>query len=217
MRVMYSALYSGENCIPIEVDETVTVHNPLDLSTNDGFLVIWGGEDISPHYYGETVGRYTGAENLPSKRDALEAALAQRAMEIGMPIVGICRGAQLMCALSGGKLVQHVTGHAGFGGHDMETDDGRVLLTNSLHHQMMFPWKVDHKLIAWTPKRRSTVYLGENDRPIAEANEMPEPEIVWFPKTKSLGIQGHPEFINDIKDPFVSYCVEKINAYVSSV
>lgn len=211
---VYAALYPNNGAIPIEGEEEVVL-SPNDLSTSDGVLIIWGGEDITPAFYGERPGSRTGARETPSQRDSLEWALAKRAVEIGLPILGICRGAQMMCAMSGGKLVQHVSGHAN-GGHDLITDTGKTIRTNSLHHQMMFPWDVEHKLIAWSSKQRSSVYLGEDDRPIERASTMPEPEVVYFPTTGALAIQGHPEFIRDPKDPFVHYSMELIDGYLKA-
>jgi gamma-glutamyl-gamma-aminobutyrate hydrolase PuuD len=177
----------------------------------DDVLLLWGGEDISPSLYGETRGRWTGALNVPSIRDNIEVDLIRKAIELELPIIGVCRGAQLMCAMSGGKLVQHVEGHAIGKRHPIVTNYGRTLSVNSLHHQMMNPFKVDHELIAWTPKRLSCLYL-DSTGPMVPPPEK-EAEIVFFPKTKALCIQGHPEYLNR-DDEFVSYSRELVEKYV---
>src|SRR3990167_1427424 len=75
-----------------------------------GILVLWGGEDIHPSFYNRpNVCSYVGFS--PSMRDQIEAKLFARAVEAGLTVVGVCRGAQLGCALSGGILVQNITGH----------------------------------------------------------------------------------------------------------
>ena len=76
--------------------------NPADLTEND-VLLIWGGEDISPSLYGKKVSRETHASEEPSRRDRIEWALMQRAKELNIPIIGICRGAQMLCASAGGS------------------------------------------------------------------------------------------------------------------
>jgi gamma-glutamyl-gamma-aminobutyrate hydrolase PuuD len=174
-------------------------------------LLLWGGEDISPSIYGQhrpKIG-YSGPEKM-SVRDETEVSLAKEAIRLNIPIIGICRGAQLMCAVSGGSLFQHVTNHAGQT-HECETDRGTTIVSNSLHHQMMNLSKVDHYRIAWIEPGISHAYIGE-DGPIA--NPLPyEPEIVYIPKTKALCIQGHPEFMDE-KNPFVKYCLELVEQYI---
>jgi putative glutamine amidotransferase len=67
-------------------------------------LFLTGGEDIAPEYYGESdvVGNLT----VNSSRDAVELALIAAADEIGMPILGVCRGVQVLNVARGGTLFQ---------------------------------------------------------------------------------------------------------------
>jgi GMP synthase-like glutamine amidotransferase len=183
-------------------------------------VVIWGGADISPAIYGQRPNSTTGP-TVPSRRDQYEMDIAYKAIDLKIPIIGICRGAQLMCALSGGTLVQDVSNHAG-GWHGIKTLDGQEYKCPSLHHQMMYIWDKDGKrlpcdLIAWaSPLRSEGSYFGEPAEGIDDKGrslvlpEAIEPEIVWFPHTKSLCIQSHPEFITDVKHPFVQYCLDLV-------
>ena len=177
-------------------------------------LVIWGGADISPTLYGSGVARYCGAGVQPSLGDRIEEGAVKAAIERGIPVIGICRGAQLVCAVAGGKLIQHVDGHAG-GDHEITTDEGEKYMTSSVHHQMMYPWDVEHNLIAWSSVKRSKVYMTDVTDFDPVAQEKPEPEIVWFPKIKALAIQGHPEFMRE-SEPFVQYCLKLVDQYILS-
>lgn len=168
---------------------TRLVNAPEDLLKVKA-LILWGGEDISPKIYGESP-KYTNASALPSERDALEILLVQEAVRLGKPILGICRGAQLLCALHGGKLWQHVTNHAGRY-HFIELKTGQKIETNSLHHQMMRPDK-DAEILAQTPVALARKKYSENE--VAIDDTTPDPEIVWFPKFRALGVQGHPEYL----------------------
>lgn len=194
------------------VTTVVQVDHPDDLNS-PGVLVVWGGGDISPSYYGQRPGKYTGANDRPSRHDIMEADLILDAIQKKIPIVGICRGAQLACALAGGKLIQHVERHGG--SHLIDTIDGRSLVTSSIHHQMMFPWDIEHQLLAWC-EARSAVHLGEDDKEVEfpkqayKEGQLIEPEIVWFPQIKTLAIQGHPEFMG-IREPFVQYSLEQVS------
>jgi len=177
-------------------------------------LVIWGGEDISPSIYNSAVSKRTYAPAVPSRRDRIEMDACLAAIDRGIPLIGVCRGAQLVCALAGGRLIQHVNGHGG--GHMMETNDGETLRTTSVHHQMMDPFEVDHFLLAWASPCRSDVYIVGDDTSDGKFEERGiEPEVVWFPQIKALAIQGHPEFVsNPDTDPFVQYCMRMVDQYI---
>lgn len=176
-------------------------------------LVIWGGEDISPSIYNAPVSSRTYAPNAPSRRDRIEMDACFAAIARGIPLIGVCRGAQLVCALAGGRLIQHVNGHGG--SHVMETTDGTLIKTTSVHHQMMYPYDVEHELLAWATPRRSDVYIIGNDETDPDMEGKREPEVVWFPKIKALAIQGHPEFVgNPDTDPFVQYCLRMVDRYL---
>jgi GMP synthase-like glutamine amidotransferase len=178
-------------------------------------LVIWGGGDISPTLYNSGVAKWCGASEQLSRNDRIESGAVAAAITRGIPIIGVCRGAQLCCAMAGGKLIQHVDGHAG-GGHEITGKDGAKVITSSVHHQMMYPWDVEHELIAWSSTRRSRVYQTDIDDIDPVASEKVEPEIVWFPKIKALAIQGHPEFMRE-DDPFVQYCMQLVDQYILNV
>ncbi len=108
--------------------------------------------------------------------------------------------AQLMTVLAGGKLIQHVSNHQG--SHDCKTLTGDIIHTNSIHHQMCYPWNLpedEYVVVSWT-EGNSTCYLNGNDDEIlfpdialTENGEVIEPEIIWYPKKRWLGVQWHPE------------------------
>lgn len=96
-------------------------------------------------------------------------------------MVGICRGAQLLNVMNGGKLHQHVTGHGT--SHRMRTLTDDEFRVTSTHHQMMIPAE-DHQLLGYAID-------------IAFAGSQPEPEVVWYPRTKSMCVQFHPERLEE--------------------
>jgi len=185
------------------------VHPDSPESFNDvDAIVVWGGEDISPSIYKDKVGSHTYADEELSYRDKIEVQAMQIAIARGIPIIGVCRGAQLACAIAGGKLVQHVDNHGR--SHKITTDEGRSITTSSVHHQMMYPWDIDHKLIAWSSEKRSEVHLDGSDQQMEMETE---PEIVFFPTIKALAIQGHPEFMDESSE-FVQYCNTLVQSYL---
>lgn len=77
-------------------------------------LVVCGGADVDPARYGQEAGVHT--TGWRPDRDAWEAALLVAAEAAQLPVLGVCRGMQLMAAEAGGSLDQHtpdVVGHTG--------------------------------------------------------------------------------------------------------
>jgi len=73
-------------------------------------LLLSGGEDIHPRYYGQEIAPDANVE--PSvERDEMEMAVFREALERGMPILGICRGMQIINVAFGGTLIQDLPGH----------------------------------------------------------------------------------------------------------
>lgn len=201
---MYDCFYPFQE-MGLFSDYKIGMH-PDDLD-KDSCLVVWGGSDISPTLYNKPVSRATHAEERLSHRDAVEWELMKGAKELGIPIIGICRGAQMLCALAGGFLIQDVTNHGS--AHYATTSDGKVLKVSSLHHQMMYPWEVDHVLVAQSKHRLSRHYMD-----VDTFVEVPcEPEFVYFPKERGIAIQWHPEYM-DVECEANNFVKEQVKYYV---
>lgn len=88
--------------IPIDTPERILKY----ADVIDG-LILAGGQDISPHLYGEDPRE--GIKATSPKRDAAEVALTEAVLATGKPILGICRGLQLINAMFGGTLYQDLS------------------------------------------------------------------------------------------------------------
>jgi putative glutamine amidotransferase len=84
------------------------------LSRLDG-LILAGGVDVEPARYGAE--RHPTVQASRPDRDATELALVRAAIEIDLPLLGICRGMQLMAVAAGGVLEQHLPERVGHAGH----------------------------------------------------------------------------------------------------
>lgn len=70
-------------------------------------VVLPGGGDVDPRLYGEEPG--PTLYDVNAEQDRLDIAVARRALDAGTPVLGICRGHQLLNVLYGGTLVQDMT------------------------------------------------------------------------------------------------------------
>lgn len=150
-------------------------------------LLLTGGEDIHPSLYNEKI-HPQSYHNLT--RDLIEKQWFEKAVKLGKPILGICRGSQLLCILNGGRLIQHQQNKYHI--HPIELYDNTKIDITSTHHQAQYPFNlpnVDYNILGWTKGISDFHQDGEQN----EMSPRVECEIVYYKKTNSLGIQGHPE------------------------
>ena len=186
-------------------DEVIKYKKVTDIKA-DGCLILWGGEDNFPGIYGQTANRYVNQFYM-SNRDRNEMDAINHCIKYNIPMIGICRGAQLMCCMAGGKLMQHIPGH-GFSHELTLLDEGNATIRcNSSHHQMMLPPN-SAKILA--VHEEPVVGVGEQNKTeyLKQVNE-----VVWFPTILALGIQPHPEWDNS-PTTFNDYCKRKIKEYI---
>ncbi|MFH8661467.1 gamma-glutamyl-gamma-aminobutyrate hydrolase family protein [Streptomyces afghaniensis] len=154
-------------------------------------LVIAGGPDVEPVRYGAEPHPRTGPP--ARERDAWELALIDAALTARVPLLGICRGMQLLNVALGGTLVQHLDGHAEvvgvFGSHAVKPVPGSLYAgvvpeetsVPAYHHQA-----VDRLGEGLVP----SAYADDGT---VEALELPSREG-WV-----LGVQWHPEMGEDVR------------------
>jgi hypothetical protein len=156
-------------------------------------VIFSGGRDVAPAMYGCLPHPATDAD---PERDRLEAEVFARIRPDQLAL-GICRGAQMLCVLNGGILVQDCKNHYLRGAFHDITDGRQRYPMTSTHHQMQYPFLLppnDYTLLWWAD-RLSGVWEGDRIDP-APILERGEPEIVVYHrpgKPVCLAVQGHPE------------------------
>ncbi|MBT2527222.1 gamma-glutamyl-gamma-aminobutyrate hydrolase family protein [Streptomyces sp. ISL-99] len=153
-------------------------------------LVVAGGADVEPVRYGAEPDPRTGPP--ARERDAWELALIQAALASGTPLLGICRGMQLLNVALGGTLVQHLDGHTAgpgvFGRHPVRPVPGTRYASvvpeetgvPTYHHQAID--RIGAGLVV-------SAYAADGT---PEALELPGGQWV-------LGVQWHPEMGEDLR------------------
>jgi putative glutamine amidotransferase len=138
----------GALALVLSPDDAVAGEPDQLLDMLDG-LMLAGGSDIDPAGYGAAPHPETSGAN--AERDRFEIALARAALARDMPVLGICRGMQLLNVACGGTLTQHLAGIAthrhtpgAFCDHEVVLDPGSLaaraagaerLAVKSHHHQ----------------------------------------------------------------------------------
>lgn len=157
-------------------------------------LVLAGGVDVDPSTYGAE--RHPETHGTVIERDEFELALARRAIERDLPLLGICRGMQVLNVAQGGTLVQHLPDTVGHFGHrrNIGTFDGNdhpvVLEDGSLAARAV--GETEHR--SYSHHHQAVDRLGAGlvvsgrsvDDDLVEAVEAPDRRFV-------LGVQWHPE------------------------
>lgn len=185
-------------------DELVNIAHLLKPDDVPKYKIFWGGADVDPSLYNRPRSDSCGRSNLD--KDLLEKAYMQDLIQACVPIIGICRGAQLLNVVNGGILVQHIEGHAIAKEHlCAEINTGNVMSVSSTHHQMMVAHK-DGQVLFVDYHPRNGVHWDDTNEPYNYNHVV---EVVYYPKTKSLCIQPHPEWMKQ-DSPFVNW----INAFI---
>src|SRR3954470_15562111 len=166
--------------------EVVELH-PGDAVPDDlDGLLLSGGGDIAPDRYGAAD---EASEGVDPARDELEMSAARFAIDRDLPVLGVCRGFQLLNVVRGGSLIQHVEHHnpaerSGLIAHQIRPTDGSLLAhatggqpqtVNSRHHQAVTQDRLGQGLVA-------TVEVDG----LVEAFEATDRR--WL-----VGVQWHPE------------------------
>ena len=176
----------GEPCV-------LQINADASLKELDGVLLTGGG-DIAPSYY------HPKTNPPDNARDAFELQLARLALERGMPLLGVCRGLQVMNVAAGGTLIQDIPSEVNHPlGHQVDTPlyaiahevwvardstlgramqeelgDGEVLQVNSRHHQAAGQTATSYRVTATAPDGVIEAVEGANGQYLVAVQWHPE-------------------------------------------
>ncbi|MCB0711176.1 MAG: gamma-glutamyl-gamma-aminobutyrate hydrolase family protein [Ignavibacteriae bacterium] len=185
-------------------------------------VVMTGGGDIDPERYGEPEA-FSLCSGIDEARDSREYRTLEYAFQQKIPVLGICRGIQIVNVYLGGTLIPHIPDFADAGGyhgkvgeednaHDIHVEPGSLLAratqeaegrVNSSHHQGVGRLASKLTATAYSPDR------------LIEAVEWLEPEQ----RSYLLAVQWHPERMENLESPFSARILDQflIEAHSSRI
>lgn len=174
-------------------------------------VVFGGGSDVSPSLYGAEP-HVRSMVNL--SRDAADARVYLRALELGIPMTGICRGAQFLHVMNGGTLYQHVDNHTGDHTIWDRAQKKIVNKVSSVHHQLCKAGNKGMEVIATTTKAtqrwiNNDVFDGKG----VAVDNSEDVEAFYYRDTCCFGVQGHPEYYDydEYAQWYIEYLFEMYN------
>ena len=187
----YVRALTRSGAIPVVLPPLAIELVPALLAPLSG-ICLSGGPDIDPAAYGAA--RHEELGPTEPDLDAFELAVAQQADADGLPILGICRGAQTLNVARGGSLIQHLPDHRqttpGWKvAHEVAVEPGsrlaRVLgavavSVNSFHHQAVERLGGGLRAVAWAPDGTVEGIEGADGRFV-------------------LGVQWHAETLDEVE------------------
>lgn len=217
MRPTYLQVLKNAGAIPVILPLEASKEDLIQLTnTLDGFLFT-GGPDVHPFVFGEET--HAHCKNVSAARDQLELSLVPMILELRKPVLGICRGIQLLNIALGGNIWQDLSSqvnrefpiahaqpfHYAIPCHTVSLAKDSLLAkisgktslkVNSMHHQSVKDLAPGLTAAAYSPDL------------LVEALEMPD--YPFF-----IGVQWHPEYLWEkneaayrLFEAFVKACAE---------
>ncbi|MGH2568228.1 MAG: gamma-glutamyl-gamma-aminobutyrate hydrolase family protein, partial [Bacteroidota bacterium] len=183
--------------------------NNADLIKEVDALLLTGGGDVHPRFYGkpELIDR---VEEVNELRDDFEFDIIQKALEADLPILGICRGMQVLNVALGGTLIVDLPS-AGHELHDVEDLEEHRHTLKRVPHTLfeMITGSGEHEVNSI--HHQAVDRLGRGLMASALSPDGVVEAMEWALKDRMpfmLCVQWHPERMNDFENPFSRGIVE---------
>ena len=214
MRPTYMEALTAAGAIPVVLPLTVSQEDCGKLAeTFDGFLFT-GGPDPHPFLFGQETHRNCG--NISLRRDTMETALLSAVMKTGKPVLGICRGIQIINVALGGNIYQDIPAQ-----YQNKKEDGEFF---PIAHSQPCGFHIPTHTVSLSPKSRLAQICG---RASLQVNSMHHQAVRDLAKGLTacalapdgliealemagypwlVAVQWHPEYLRE--DP-ANFCIFK--------
>lgn len=179
-------------------------------SPDEADLVVFtGGSDVNPKLYGQT--DLHPQTTFSDVRDRNDIHLWEHCVKEGIPMLGVCRGAQFGHVMKGGKLFQHVGGH--YQDHEMwdlkkHVSVGKV---SSVHHQMVMPGHPEMIPLGDTMHAGNTPHYINSKEHVT--NLRGDIEAFFYRDVCFFGVQGHPEYKGYTR--FTKWTLDRLQEFIN--
>jgi len=176
----------------------IPMDSALSILTQCDALIVSGGPDVDPARYNQAYDTVL-CGTLDYRRDSLEYALIGLALDKEMPILGICRGEQILNVYFGGSLIPDIpTAKPNNVGHRFNNIDSSLHAITLMDTNSLFKICNEKSGIVNSNHHQAVNRLGKNLVVLARTNDSIVEAIGWEnPEGRSflLGVQWHPEWL----------------------
>jgi gamma-glutamyl-gamma-aminobutyrate hydrolase PuuD len=169
-----------------------------------------GSCDVHPALYGADPAKahqsmmFTNQSHIDTMMEYYE--VFHECLYVGIPMVGICLGAQFLHVMNGGSLFQDVDNH--YKDHSMwDSKTGEVIEVSSVHHQMCRP-NDEMEVLGYSSESNERWTDRNTYELVVDDPEKDDIEAFFYRDTACLGFQGHPEYSGYYN--YTEWCLKQI-------
>jgi putative glutamine amidotransferase len=181
--------------IPYDIDNIKLV-----LQHIDGLVIPGGDEDINPTFYGQEI--ISDKVKINDIRASFEFALVRHAMEMNMPLLGICNGMQMINVVQGGTLIQHIPDlvKSDINHEQPKPKDVPTHLVNLTQGTILADLSDDSEVMVNSTHHQAVDKLGKDLLVSAYASDGIIEAIESVKHRFVVGVEWHPEYANSKLD-----------------
>lgn len=183
----YSRAVADAGGTPRLVDASM---DPSTALAGAAGVLLTGGDDIAPARYGEP--RHASVIEVEAGRDAFEIAVALEARRCGLPLLGVCRGIQVLNVACGGSLVQDIPSQR------------PGALEHSLDVPPHLPWSLAHQ-VRIEPRTRLARLLG--GAAVRDVNSRHHQAVKQVAPSFVVSAAAPDGVVEAIEDPAAAFCL----------
>lgn len=181
---------------PVYMQQVFDKESAIKALAEVDCVVLAGGEDMAPHYYGEEVSEKT--EEINEARDTSDFWLTKAAIEVDKPVMATCRGMQVLNIVTGGTLYQDIPTEysteishrdpelVDFTYHTIQVEENNIMadaMANGAGEYMVNSWH-----------HQSIDKVGDGLKIVAKAEDGTIEGLVYENASYIYGVQFHPEW-----------------------